>query len=112
MTTCNTEMVDQLLNDYPYLAERAIVDFMNGFDVRGDQGSENEKLADSSFLTRMLDNLSGKKDARQVMYDRSAEGALVFIRDYILENERRGAENSAFIAEIADGIRLLSGKVR
>lgn len=112
MDTSENKVIDHLLEGYPYLAERAIVNFVNGFDVRRDLGSEKKKLAESGIFSRLLDSVSGKKDARQVMIDQSTEDALIFIKDYIVKNEDRWTENNGFLSEVADGVRQLSGKLQ
>ncbi len=112
METMNNMITDRLVNDYPFLEKRALVHFINDFGERRDHQSQQKKIASSGILTRVLDKVSGKSSLRQQAIDESTEDCLIFIKDYIVTNEGRWAENSVFLTEIAEGIGLLSGKLQ
>lgn len=111
-TTMNNMIADRLVTDYPFLEERALVHFINDFGVRRDHQSQQKKIASSGILTRVLGKISGKSSLRQQAIDESTEDCLIFIKDYIVTNESRWADNSVFLTEIAEGIGLLSGKLQ
>lgn len=108
----NSSISDRLLSDYPFLEERALVHFINDFGERRDHQDQQKKIAKSGFIIRLLDKVSGKSGLRQQAIDESTEDALKFIKDYIVSNERRWADNSVFLTEITEGIGLLSGKLQ
>lgn len=111
-TTMNNMITDRLIKDYPFLEERALVHFINDFGERRDHQTQQKKIACSGIWARLLDNASGKSGLRQQAIDESTEDALKFIKDYIVSNERRWADNSVFLTEIAEGVGLLSGKLQ
>lgn len=107
-----SSITDRLVSDYPFLEERALVHFINDFGERRDHQDQQKEIAKSGFMARILDKASGKSGLRQQAIDESTEDALKFIKDYIVSNERRWADNSVFLTEITEGIGLLSGKLK
>ncbi|AMD00393.1 hypothetical protein [Halomonas chromatireducens] len=100
-----------LIDDYPHLEEKAIVDFINNFSVMADHLNKKQEIADSPSA-RFFDWMSGRNVKRQLLLDRTFESELVFVRDYIVENEKRLVKNDDFMDEIMSGVSLLSGKLR
>ncbi len=112
MESKDNTIVDRLITDYPYLEERALVHFINDFGERRDHQDQQKHISNSGLLTRIIDKVSGKSGLRQQAIDESTEDSLKFIKDYIIANEERWANNSEFLTEVAEGVGLLSGKLQ
>lgn len=104
--------IESLIEAYPHVEEKAIVDFINGFSVMSDHLSEKRKVAEKGRAARMVDRLTGKSVLRQGLIDSSMEASLGFIKDYIVANENRLAGNENFLSQVMSGLSLLSEKLQ
>lgn len=107
----STEFVS-LLKSYPHIEEKAVVDFINGFSVMSDHLGEKRKLSQKSPLVRLLDHLTGQSNLRQGLIDASMEASLIFLKDYVVANEKRLSNNEVFLDQIMGGVSLLSAKLQ
>ena len=104
--------IECLIEAYPYLEEKAIIDFINGFTVMSDHLTEKRKLAQKGPAVRMLNYLNGKSEQRQQLIDSKMEASLAFLIEYVSKNENRLAKNECFLAQVMDGVSLLSEKIQ
>lgn len=104
--------IERLIESYPYLEEKAVVDFINGFTVMSDHLGEKCKLAQKGPAVRMLHYLNGKSAQRQQLIDSAMEDSLGFLTEYVRKNEGRLATNERFLAQVMDGVSLLSEKLQ
>lgn len=101
-----------LLDSYPHLEEKAIVDFINSFSVMSDHLNEKRRIANSGRSARLFDRLTGDSAKRQELIDGSVESSFIFIKDYVVSNERRLAKNEYFLHQVMDGVSLISEKLQ
>lgn len=102
----------RLVEAYPHLEEKAIVDFINGFSVMSDHLGEKRKVANKGRAARFLDRLTGHSVIRQELIDTNMEASLGFIKDYVVANENRLAKNEHFLHQVMSGVSLLSVKLQ
>jgi len=89
MTAIESAEMERLVEAYPHLEEKAIVDFINGFSVMSDHLNEKHKVAKRGRSARFMDRLTGQSVLRQELIDTSMETSLGFIKDYVVVNEKR-----------------------
>lgn len=104
--------LERLVESYPHLEEKAIVDFINGFDVMSDHLNEKKKVSVKGPSARFFDALTGHAAKREVLIDRSVHDSLVFVKNYVLSNEERLVKNERFVQEVMTGVGLLSSKLQ
>lgn len=112
MTAIESAEMERLVEAYPHLEEKAIVDFINGFSVMSDHLSEKRKVAHKGRSARFLDRLTGQSAQRQELIDSSMEASLSFIKDYVVTNEQRLTKNEHFLQQVMSGVSLLSTKLQ
>ncbi|HBO4343874.1 TPA: hypothetical protein L4U27_003758 [Pseudomonas aeruginosa] len=112
MTGIESARIERLVEDYPHLEEKAIVDFINGFSVMSDHLNEKRKVVKKGRSARFLDGLTGQSSLRQELIDTSMEASLGFIKDYVVANEKRLAKNEHFLHQVMSGVSLLSVKLQ
>ncbi len=112
MTAIESAEMERLVEAYPHLEEKAIVDFINGFSVMTDHLNEKRKVAKRGRSARFLDRLTGQSVLRQELIDTSMETSLVFIKDYVVANEKRLVKNEHFLHQVMSSVSLLSAKLR
>ena len=112
MTGIEAAETGRLVEDYPHLEEKAIVDFINGFSVMSDHLNEKRKLVKKWRSARFLDRLTGQSALRQELIDTSMQASLGFIKDYVVTNEKRLTKNEHFLHQVMSGVSLLSAKLQ
>ncbi|GGK02538.1 hypothetical protein [Pseudomonas matsuisoli] len=112
MTALKSAEMERLVEAYPHLEEKAIVDFINGLSVMSDHLSEKRKVAQNGLSARILDRLTGQSTQRQELIDSSVETSLNFIKDYVVTNEQRLTKNEYFLRQVMSGVGLLSTKLQ
>lgn len=112
MTAIESAEMERLVEAYPHLEEKAIVDFINGFSVMSDHLNEKRKVAKKGRSARFLDRLTGQSTIRQGLIDISMEASLGFIKDYVVANEKRLVKNEHFLHQVMSGVSLLSEKLQ
>ena len=112
MTAIESAEMERLVEAYPHLEEKAIVDFINGFSVMSDHLNEKHKVAKRGRSARFMDRLTGQSVLRQELIDTSMETSLGFIKDYVVVNEKRLAKNDHFLHQVMSGVSLLSAKLQ
>lgn len=112
MTGIESVEMERLVEAYPHLEEKAIVDFINGFSVMADHLNEKRKVAKKGRSARFLDRLTGQSALRQELIDTSMETSLGFIKDYVVANEKRLTKNEHFLHQVMSGVSLLSAKLQ
>ncbi|MDK8265026.1 hypothetical protein QP835_12170 [Pseudomonas oryzihabitans] len=112
MTGIESARIERLVEAYPHLEEKAIVDFINGFSVMSDHLNEKRKVLKKGRSARILDGLTGQSALRQELIDTSMEASLGFIKDYVVANEKRLAKNEHFLHQVMSGVSQLSVKLQ
>lgn len=112
MTVIESAEMVRLVESYPHLEEKAIVDFINGFSVMSDHLNEKRNVANKGRSARFLDRLTGQSAIRQELIDTNMESSLGFIKDYVVANETRLAKNEHFLHQVMSGVSLLSEKLQ
>lgn len=112
MTISKTAELDRLVESYPHLEEKAIVDFINGFSVMSDLSDEKLKISNKGPSARFFDRLTGHSRKRQELIDKSVENSLSFIKDYVVSNEKRLAKNEYFLHQVMSGVGMISAKLQ
>ncbi|MEH6387768.1 MAG: hypothetical protein V7772_07835 [Pseudomonas profundi] len=112
MTSTESADLDRLVEAYPHLEEKAIVDFINGFSVMSDHLDVKCKIANKGPSARLFDKLTGRSAKRQELIDRSVESSFVFIKEYVVSNEKRLAKNEHFLHQIMSGVSMISAKLQ
>jgi len=112
MTGIESAEMGRLVEAYPHLEEKAIVDFINGFSVMSDHLNEKRKLVKKGRSARFLDRLTGQSALRQELIDTSMEASLGFVKDYVVTNEKRLTKNEHFLHQVMCGVSLLSEKLQ
>lgn len=110
MTLGNTDL-ERLVEDFPHVEEKAIVNFINGFEVISDHLREKGKIIEKGYAARFVDGLTGSAAKRQERIDSGIEGSLSFLKDYVVANEKRLARNENFLSDVMEGVSLISGKL-
>lgn len=104
--------IDGLLNNYPHLEEKAIVDFVNGLSVMSDNLEQKSQVSAKGFSGRFIQIVTGRARKRQELIDDSVENSLFFIKDYIVSNEQRLAKNEHFLHQVMEGVSLISTRLQ
>jgi|GEM_PF-3105291 len=104
--------LDCLLENYPHLEEKAIVDFINGLSVMSDHLEQKAKVSAKGFSGRFFQRITGHTRKRQELIDGSFENSFAFIKDYIVSNEQRLAKNEHFLHQVMDGVSLISARLQ
>lgn len=112
MTNIESAGMDRLVETYPHLEEKAIVDFINGFSVMSDHLDVKCKIANKGRSARFFDRLTGRSAKRQELIDRSVESSFVFIKEYVVSNEKRLAKNEHFLHQVMSGVSMISAKLQ
>jgi predicted nucleic acid-binding protein len=103
--------IERLIVDHPHLEEKAIVDFINSFSVMSDHLGEKRKISNQGRSARFFDMLAGRSAKREELIDRTFESSFVFIKEYVVNNEKRLAKNEIFLHQAMNGISLISAKL-
>lgn len=112
MNDIESACLDGLLQRYPHLEEKAVVDFINGLSVMSDHIDVKSKTSAKGFSARFFDRVTGRGRKRQELIDTSVETSFVFIKDYLVNNEVRLARNEVFLQQVMDGVALVSAKLQ
>ncbi|ELV08894.1 Hypothetical protein F387_00287 [Wohlfahrtiimonas chitiniclastica SH04] len=83
---------------FPYLADKAILDFVNGLDVVKDHVAEMQSR--SSLGNRLLDSLSGKTHMRQVAINQNIQSGLQGCLSWLNELNEKVVEHAYAIQNI------------
>ncbi|MAX54841.1 MAG: hypothetical protein CL537_04910 [Alcanivoracaceae bacterium] len=111
MISENTDL-ERLVEDFPHVEEKAIVNFINGFEVISDHLREKRKVIEKGYTARFVDGLTGSTAKRQERIDSGIEGSLSFLKDYVVANEKRLARNESFLNDVMEGVSLISGRLQ
>jgi hypothetical protein len=112
MTNIESDDLYRLVEAYPHLEEKSIVDFINGLSVMSDHLGVKSKIANKGFPARFFDRLAGHDRQRQALIDSSVENSFMFIKDYLVSNEKRLAKNEHFLHQVMSGVSLISSRLQ
>ncbi len=111
MTSNGSADLNCLIGAYPHLEEKAIVDFINGLSVMSDHLDVKGKIASNGRSARFFDRLTGASSKRQELIDSSVESSFIFIKDYVVSNEKRLAKNEHFLHQVMSGVSMISARL-
>ena len=112
MTSIESSDLNRLVEAYPHLEEKAIVDFINGLSVMSDHLDVKSNIANKGRSARFIDRLIGASSKRQELIDNSVESSFIFIKDYVFSNEKRLSKNEHFLHQVMSGVSMISAKLQ
>jgi len=108
--------LDVLYDEIPQLREKAIIDFINGIEVNDDIIRLRDSV-NSSFKSRLLQDLTGEAHDRQQQIDQNLQGGLSAVADWleVLQNYQIQSDLaiesvSIKLAETRQGVMKLQSK--
>ena len=93
-----------LLDVFPQLREKAVVDVVNGLEVLEDRLRWRDENP-GSFLGRLWAGLTGASERRQQAVDRSAQGVLGGMNEWLHQLQAAGAESDIALARVSDRLQ-------
>ncbi|NES81656.1 MAG: hypothetical protein F6K10_09765 [Moorea sp. SIO2B7] len=119
ITTDSQTILDEIRQNHPQLSEKAIVDYINGLEVINDQINVNGKIINSeSFLNKILDSITGKRQQLQQLIDKNIATSLEVISVWLQEIDCYRIDNDIVITglvnklcETRNAVMRLNGRV-
>ena len=94
----------EVLEDFPQLREKAVIDVVNGMEVVGDHLRWRDEHP-GSILSRFWDSVTGETARRQQTLDRSVGGVLDGVKEWLTALQAAQANSDIAITRVAQRLR-------
>ena len=94
----------EVLEEFPQLRDKAVMDVVNGMEVVGDHLRTRDENPDS-MMNRVWDLITGETARRQQAHDRSVEGVLNGVNEWLVALQTAQVRSDKSITRVAEHLR-------